>query len=213
MMKGGDVCCDYTDGRNCGTFPVSGPQDTAEECADTGAVDTTSLSLRMPLNRKCVPPPRPLARFADSTSTAILVQLPVLGDRAAVPVRRLAEGRRHRRGLCALPRPHRGELLFRLTHPCALSASFGSQAFSWCRARSRDRSACGSSSRPPTTRRRSARWSPASQAASTATTACSGRRTAGPPRKTCKCPPISAAYRALQHPLGYQPVTASNGIP
>lgn len=53
MMKGGDVCCDYTDGRNCGTFPVSGPQDTAEECADTGAVDTTSLSLRMPLNRNC----------------------------------------------------------------------------------------------------------------------------------------------------------------
>ena len=114
MMVGGDVCCDYTDGRNCGTFPVSGPQDTAEECADTGAVDTTSLSLRMPLNRKCVPPPRPLARFADSTSTAILVQLPVLGDRAAVPECRPAKGRRHRRGLRALSRPHRGESLLRL---------------------------------------------------------------------------------------------------
>ena len=54
MMKGGDVCCDYTDGRNCGTFPVGGPQDSAEECADTGVVDTTSLSLRMPLNRDCI---------------------------------------------------------------------------------------------------------------------------------------------------------------
>ena len=28
-------------------------QDTGEECADTGVVDTTSLSLRMPLNRGC----------------------------------------------------------------------------------------------------------------------------------------------------------------
>ena len=141
MMKGGDVCCDYTDGRNCGTFPVSGPQDTAEECADTGAVDTTSLSLRMPLNRKCVPPPRPLARFADSTSTAILVQLPVLGDRAAVPERRPAQGRRHRRGLRALPRPHRGESLLRLPHPCALrtSALTSSWCFLVCRARSRGR--------------------------------------------------------------------------
>ena len=53
MMKGGDVCCDYTDGRNCGTFPVGGLEDTGEECADTGVVDTTSLSLRMPLNRGC----------------------------------------------------------------------------------------------------------------------------------------------------------------
>jgi hypothetical protein len=53
MMKGGDVCCDYTDGRNCGTFPVGGLEDTGEECADTGVVDTTSLSLRMPLNRDC----------------------------------------------------------------------------------------------------------------------------------------------------------------
>ena len=131
MMKGGDVCCDYTDGRNCGTFPVSGPQDTAEECADTGAVDTTSLSLRMPLNRKCVPPPRPLARFADSTSTAILVQLPVLGDRAAVPERRPAQGRRHRRGLRALPRPHRGESLLRLPHPCALRHR-SALTSSWC---------------------------------------------------------------------------------
>jgi hypothetical protein len=53
MMKGGDVCCDYTDGRNCGTFPVGGLQDTAEECADTNVVNTQSLSVRMPLNRGC----------------------------------------------------------------------------------------------------------------------------------------------------------------
>ena len=53
MNSGGDVCCDYTDGRLCGTFPVTGIADSAEECVDTGHVTTDSDTLRMPMRRNC----------------------------------------------------------------------------------------------------------------------------------------------------------------
>lgn len=56
MMMGGDVCCDYTDGRSCGTFPIEGLQNVVEECADTGVVDTSESAqhnIRMPWNRDC----------------------------------------------------------------------------------------------------------------------------------------------------------------
>ena len=53
MAAGGDVCCDYTDGRLCGTFPTSGMADAAEECADTGEAGPASELLRMPLSRTC----------------------------------------------------------------------------------------------------------------------------------------------------------------
>ena len=53
MNTGGDVCCDYTDGRLCGTFPTNSTVDTAEECAETGSVTTDSETLRLPLRRGC----------------------------------------------------------------------------------------------------------------------------------------------------------------